>query len=56
MNRRYISVYKNNELNDILEDLLEETEKVIVVYYFKEDLRQLKSLKYKYTTDPYGIS
>lgn len=50
-----ISVCKNNkliELNDILEDLLEETEKVIIVYYFKEDLRQLKSLKYKYTTDP----
>lgn len=46
---------KNNkliELNDILEDMLEETERVIIVYYYKEDLNQLKTLKYNYTLDP----
>ena len=37
---------KNNklaELNDILDDMLEETERVIIVYYYKEDLNQLKN-------------
>lgn len=44
--------YKLKELNDILEDLLEETERIIIVYQYKEDLEVLKTLTYKYTIDP----
>lgn len=43
---------KLKELADILEDMLEETERVIVVYQYQYDLQQLKQLKYKWTTDP----
>lgn len=42
---------KLKELNFILVDLLEETEKVIIVYYYQEDLRRLKELKYRWTMD-----
>lgn len=54
----YKNVHKiceNNKLktlNDILEDLLEETPKVIIVYQYQQDLDELKSLKYDWTTDP----
>lgn len=53
----YKNVVKINEnkklskLNDLLEDIFEETEKVIIVYYFKRDLEELKSLNYSYTCD-----
>lgn len=43
---------KLKELDLILEDMLEETEKVIIVYYYKHDLDELKTLKYSYTCDP----
>lgn len=40
------------ELGKILEDLLEETERVIIVYQYKEDLRQLQTLQYDCTCNP----
>lgn len=43
---------KLKELNDILEDMLEETKQVIIVYQYQYDLEQLKQLKYDWTTDP----
>ena len=43
---------KLKELNAILEDLLEETERVIIVYQYQYDLEQLKTLKYDWTLDP----
>ena len=43
---------KLKELNDILEDMLEETERVIIVYQYQYDLEQLKTLKYEWTLDP----
>lgn len=43
---------KLKELNSILEDMLEETPKVIVVYQYQYDLEQLKTLPYSWTTDP----
>ena len=43
---------KLKELNEILDDLLEETEKVIIVYQYQYDLEQLKTLKYDWTLDP----
>ena len=48
-------VCENNKLktlNDILEDMLEETERVIIVYQYQQDLDDLKTLKYKWTLDP----
>lgn len=50
-----INICENKKLkvlDDMLEDILEETDKVIVVYLYKEDLRRLQSLKYDWTTDP----
>lgn len=53
-----IPITKNKKLDtlkDLLSDMLAETEKVIIVYNFKEDLKQLISLaeneKYTYTLD-----
>lgn len=43
---------KLNELNEILSDMLEETERVIVVYQYQYDLQQLQTLKYEWTLDP----
>lgn len=43
---------KLKELKDLLEDVLEETERVIIVYYYKQDLAELQTLEYKHTTDP----
>ena len=43
---------KLKELSDILDDMLEETHKVIIVYQYQEDLNNLKTLKFKYTIDP----
>lgn len=43
---------KLKELNDILEDMLEETERVIIVFQYQQDLEELKTLKYEWTTDP----
>ena len=43
---------KLQELNLILDDMLEETERAIVVYLYQEDLRQLQTLPYNSTTDP----
>lgn len=43
---------KLKELNTILEDLLEETPRVIIVYQYQYDLEKLKTLKYEWTTDP----
>lgn len=43
---------KLQELKDLLEDVLEETERVIIVYYYKQDLSELQTLEYKHTTDP----
>lgn len=43
---------KLKQLDAILEDVLEETERVIVVYQYQHDLDNLKTLKYKWTTDP----
>ena len=43
---------KLKELNEILSDMLEETERVIIVYQYQYDLQQLKTLKYDWTTDP----
>lgn len=36
---------------ELMEELLEEEDKVIVVYYFKHDLEQLVQLPFNYTTD-----
>ena len=50
-----IEVCKNNklkELENILDDMLEETEKVIIVYQYKKDLENLQTLEYDWTTDP----
>jgi len=49
---RFRNNKKFDELTNYLEDLLEETDKVIIVYYYKEDLEQLKTLEYDWTTDP----
>lgn len=43
---------KLKELDSILEDMLEETHKVIIVYQYQHDLDNLKTLKYDWTTDP----
>lgn len=43
---------KLKELSDILEDMLEETNRVIIVYQYQYDLEQLKQLKYDWTLDP----
>lgn len=43
---------KLTALNDLLEMTLEESEHVIVVYLYAEDLRQLQTLQYDWTTDP----
>lgn len=43
---------KLKELNEILTDMLEETERVIIVYQYQYDLEQLKTLKYEWTLDP----
>lgn len=49
-------VFARNKKLQVLEELLEaligETERVIIVYYFKQDLEDLKTLAYTYTTDP----
>ena len=45
---------KNNKLKLLTEDLtdlLEETNKTVVVYYYQHDLSELKKLKFKYTLD-----
>lgn len=45
---------ENNKLsilNEMLSDMLEETERVIIVYYYQNDLDELKSLPYQWTTD-----
>ncbi|MDY0015137.1 MAG: DEAD/DEAH box helicase [Bacteroidales bacterium] len=44
--------FKFLELKSYLEDMLEETERVIIVYYFQYDLELLKTLEYAWTTDP----
>lgn len=49
-----IEFTKNNkleELNDILSDMLEETDRVIIVYQYKRDLLQLCKLPYDWTLD-----
>jgi len=43
---------KLKELSEILEDLLEETERVIIVYQYQHDLDNLKTLPYEWTVDP----
>lgn len=43
---------KLKELDAILEDMLEETERVIIVYQYQQDLDELKTLKYDWTLDP----
>ena len=46
---------KNNkytELLDYLDNTLEETERVIIVYYYKKDLQDLQKLPYKWTLEP----
>lgn len=43
---------KLKELNEILSDMLEETERVIIVYQYQYDLQQLKTLNYEWTLDP----
>jgi SNF2 family DNA or RNA helicase len=43
---------KLKELNEILSDMLEETDRVIIVYQYQYDLEQLKTLKYDWTLDP----
>lgn len=43
---------KLKELDEMLEDVLEETERVIIVYQYQYDLTQLKTLKYQWTTEP----
>ena len=43
---------KLKELGVILEDMLEETPRVIIVYQYQHDLDNLKTLPYKWTTNP----
>lgn len=43
---------KLKELSEILDDVLEETHKVIIVYQYQEDLKNLKTLKFTHTTEP----
>lgn len=43
---------KFETVKELLEDVLENTERVIVVYYFKHDLEELKTLPYQWTTEP----
>ena len=43
---------KLKELESILEDMLEETPRVIIVYQYQHDLDCLKKLPYKWTTNP----
>lgn len=43
---------KLKELDLMLEDMLEETPKAIIVYQYQHDLDELKTLKYDWTTDP----
>lgn len=43
---------KLKELDAILEDMLEETPRVIIVFQYQHDLEELKTLKYTWTTDP----
>lgn len=53
--KKAIEVCENNklkELNSILEDMLEETPRVIIVYQYQYDLAQLKTLPYDWTLDP----
>lgn len=49
-------VFEYNKKLDVfkskVEDYLEETEKLIVVYFFKQDLKDIQSLDFKYTFDP----
>jgi SNF2 family DNA or RNA helicase len=50
-----ISICENKKLkilSELLSDLLEETERVIIVYQYKEDLNNLKTLEYDWTTNP----
>lgn len=50
-----IEVCENKKLeylSDMLEDLLEETHRVIIVYQYQHDLDNLKKLKFKWTTNP----
>lgn len=44
--------HKFEELKDVLEDMLEETERVIIVYYYKYDLELLQKLPYTWTLNP----
>ena len=46
---------KLRALDEQLQDLLEETERVIVVYLYQKDLEELKTLKYDWTTDPFDF-
>lgn len=39
-------------IDEDLEDLLAETDRVIVVYYYQHDLENLQSLNYRWTTNP----
>lgn len=53
-NKTSVLIPKNQKfeiLNEMLEDMLEETERVIVVYYYHFDLEQLKTLPFQWTTD-----
>lgn len=43
--------HKLEELKELLEDMLEETPKVIIVYEYQHDLEELKTLPYEWTTD-----
>lgn len=43
---------KLQELNLILDDMLEETKQVIIIYQYQHDLENLKTLKYNWTTNP----
>lgn len=48
-------VCENNKIKilaEMLEDMLEETPKVIIVYQYQQDLEELKRLKYDWTSDP----
>ncbi len=48
---RFTPNKKLEELKDYLDDLLEETERVIIVYYYQNDLEELQSLEYDWTLD-----
>lgn len=48
-------ICENNKiktLNEMLEDMLEETPRVIIVYQYQQDLEELKKLKYDWTLNP----